>query len=41
MPDKANELAAERLGPLAGLGDSGFGEGGPELPGGANPLGFQ
>jgi len=35
--DKANELAGERLGPLAGLGD----EGGPELPGGGNPLGFQ
>ncbi|UYM07709.1 YbaB/EbfC family nucleoid-associated protein [Solicola gregarius] len=35
--DKANDLAAERLGPLAG----GFGEGGPELPGGTNPLGFQ
>lgn len=36
--DKANDLAAERLGPLAGLGD----DGGPELPGGApGQLGFQ
>lgn len=36
--DSANELAADRLGPLAGLGE----DGGPELPGGApGQIGFQ
>ena len=44
--EKANELAADRLGPLAGFGEGGpdlpggFGQGGPELPGGGNPPGF-